>query len=199
MAEVREEVLNVALADLLARRGLMTIPEQIVKSTSGGRRLPDITVGDISGIRITIEGRFDGGKTVRAGLSKDAKARVEEGVSPLCLAVLYPSSLRATGGYAALRRSLEKASFSVRAFSETQDGEWMDAGVDGIAEILRASYELLVSEDVVWTAVEDLRTSIDFASGLIRSSPAAPVRLRRLLGIPEERRAAAESDEPEDE
>lgn len=195
--EVREEVLNVVLADLLSRRGLLSIPESILRSVTGrGRRLPDITVADLRGVRIVIEGRIgDGG--VRDSLFHDALRRVEQGISPICLAVLYPASLRTVESLTTLRRALERANFLVRVVSEGDEGDWADTSVDGLTDILRRSYELLVSEDVVAGAVESLSEAIESASQTIASSPATPARVRILLGLPEE--PAAEEDDDEDD
>jgi hypothetical protein len=55
MAKVdfREEVLNVALAELLEQRGMLSVPETIRKSIARKTRdLPDILVGDLLGIYI---------------------------------------------------------------------------------------------------------------------------------------------------
>jgi len=95
--DVREEVVNVALAELLEQRGLLSIPETIRRSVTkkGDRQLPDIIVAYLLGIRIVIEGRFDSGKASRESLFRDAKERVEQGISPVCLAALYPPELSA--------------------------------------------------------------------------------------------------------
>jgi hypothetical protein len=194
--QVREEVLNVVLADLLSRRGLLSIPESVRRSVTGrGHRLPDVTVADLRGVRIVIEGRIsDGG--VRDSLFRDALGRVEQGISPICLAVLYPASLRRVDSLASLRRALEHADLFVRVVFEGSEGDWVEATVDGLTDILRRSYELLVTEDVVVSAVESLNTAIESASETIASSPATPARIRTLLGIPEEP-AAQEQDEDE--
>jgi len=93
----REEVLNVALAELLEQRGMLSVPETIRKSIAKKTRdLPDILVGDLLGLRIVIEGRFNKGKQARDSLLKDAQQRVEDGISPVCLAVLYPEDLRSS-------------------------------------------------------------------------------------------------------
>src|SRR2546428_535943 len=55
-----------------------------------------------------------------------------------------------------------------------------------LADLLRRSYELLVSEDVVTAAVEDMDAAIEVASETMMASPATPSRLRALLGIPDE-------------
>jgi hypothetical protein len=194
--QVREEVLNVVLADLLSRHGLLSIPESIRRSVAGrGRKLPDVTVADLRGVRIVIEGRIgDGG--IRDSLFRDACERVEQGLSPICLAVLYPASLRTVDSLVGLRRALERADLLVRVVSERDEGDWVKTTVDGLTAILRRSYELLVSEDVVAAAVDSLNEAIESASQIISSSPATPARVRSLLGIPEEP-AAQEQDEDE--
>jgi hypothetical protein len=193
--EVREEVLNVVLADLLSRHGLLSVPESIRRSVTGrGRRLPDVTVADLRGVRIVIEGRIgDGG--VRDSLFRDALGRVEQGISPICLAVMYPAALRTIDSLANLRRALERADLHVRVVSEGDEGDWSETNVDGLTDLLRRSYELLVSEDVVAGAVDSLNEAIEAASQTIGSSPATPARVRILLGLPEESPTEEDADE----
>jgi hypothetical protein len=194
--QVREEVLNVVLADLLEKRGLLSVPESIRRSvTSRSRRLPDVTIADLRGVRIVIEGRIGNAPGVRDSLLQDATTRVEEGISPICLAVLYPPELRRVDSLARLRTALARAPLMARVISEGHEGDWAETTVDGLTEILRRSYELLVSEDVVVAAVEDLRAAIDVASEAIASAEAAPARLRTLLGIPEDSSAADDEEE----
>lgn len=199
--EVREEVINVLLADLLSERGLLSVPESIRRAVTGrGRRLPDITIADLWGVRIVIEGRIETELAVRDTLLRAATERVEEGISPICLAVLYPPDLRRIASLAALRRTLARTRLVVRVVSEGTDGDWAETTVDGLTDLLRRSYELLVREDVVTTAVQDLERAIEAASEIIAAAPATPARVRTLLGIPEEvgRPAKAEEDEEEE-
>jgi hypothetical protein len=202
MPEFREEVLNVLLAELLEQRGLLSLPETIRRAVTGRqRRLPDVMVADLHGVRIVIEGRLSG-RNVRDSLLTDARARVEEGIAPICLAVIYPRENREAANLPALRRALARAELQVRVVSEGGDGEWAAARVDDLSEILRVSYELLVSEDVVVRSVEQLAFAIDTASEAIAAVPAAPNRLRALLGIPEDAQPGAAPvpiDEAEDE
>jgi hypothetical protein len=196
---VREEVLNVVLADLLDARGLLSIPESIRTSASGkGRKLPDVTIADLWGVRIVIEGRIGKNATVRDSLLRDAKKRVEQGISPICLAVLYPPGLRNVESLTLLRKELARTTLLVRAVTEGSEGEWGEATVDGLADTLRRSYELLVSEDVVVGAVEEIENSLDITSEIIAASPAAAPRLRMILGIPAETEVGADDDEGED-
>lgn len=137
----REEVVNVALAELLEQRGMLSVPETIRKSIARKTRdLPDIIVADLLGIRMVIEGRFNGSRAAGASLLKDARERVEQGISPVCLAVLYPPELRSAESLPRLRLNLEKATLTIRVISENSDGEWADGTVDDIVETLRRSY-----------------------------------------------------------
>lgn len=122
---VREEVINVLIAELLEKRGLLSVPETIRKAVGAkGRKLPDITVADLLGIRMVIEGRFEVSGDTRQQLFKDAKSRVEEGISPICLALLYPTDARQTDTLPKLRVKLEKTGFHGRIISEAGDGQW---------------------------------------------------------------------------
>lgn len=192
----REEVVNVALAELLEQRGMVSVPETIRKSVARQTRdLPDIIVADLLGIRMVIEGRFNSGQPARASLLKDARGRVEQGVSPVCLAALYPPELRSADSLSRLRRNLERASLVIRVISENNDGEWADGTVDDIVETLRRSYELLVSEDVVVAAVMEIASGIETASNLFTRTQSLSDRFRKALGIPQD---ASGENEDED-
>jgi hypothetical protein len=198
MAKVnfREEVLNVALAELLERRGLLSVPETIRKSIARKTRdLPDILVGDLFGIRIVIEGRFDSGRPSRDSLLEDSRERVENGISPVCLAVLYPPELRSAESLPKLRKNIENATLGIRVISENGDGDWAEGTVDDIADALRRSYELLVSEDVVVNAVAEIEDAIETASDVFVHTPALTERFRRGLGIPADTDKETEEDE----
>lgn len=183
----REEVVNVALAELLEQRGMLSVPETIRKSIARRTRdLPDIIVADLLGIRMVIEGRFNSGRNSRDSLLKDSKERVEQGISPICLAVLYPPEQRSAESLPKLRRNLERATLEIRVISESSDGEWAVGTVDDIAETLRRSYELLVSEDVVVASVGEIASAIETSSALFARTETLKDRFRSVLGIPEE-------------
>ena len=185
--DFREEVINVALAELIEQRGMLSVPETIRKSIARKTRdLPDIIVADLLGIRMVIEGRFNSGRAASSSLLKDSRERVEQGISPVCLAVLYPPELRSADSLARLRRNLERATLTIRVVSENNDGEWAEGTVDDIVEALRRSYELLVSEDVVVAAVGEIASAIEIASDLFARTPTLCERLRKALGIPQE-------------
>ena len=194
---VREEAVNVVLAELLEKRGLLSIPETIRRSVNqkNDRQLPDIIVADLLGIRIVIEGRFDNGKSSRDSLLRDSRERVEQGISPVCLAALYPLDLRSTESIPQLRKKLEGATLEIRVVSENGDGDWSRGTVDDIADALRHSYELLISDDVVLSSVEEIEKAIEFSSELFVHSSGLKERFRQVLGIP----ASTDKQEATDE
>jgi hypothetical protein len=195
--QFREEVLNVELAKLLENRGLLSVPETIRTATTGrNRRLPDITIADLWGLRITLEGKLDTGAQARTQVTEQAQQRVEEGISPISVAVAYPPDLRRADGMPAIRRALGRATMMVRVVSEHDDGEWIEATVDGIADILRHAYDIVIGEDLVLRSVEDLSGSIEAVTQTIADHDASVERLRLLLGIPEDLRV---DDAAEDE
>lgn len=186
----REEVVNVALAELLEQRGMLSVPETIRRSIRRGTRyLPDIIVADLLGIRMVIEGRFNASHNSRESLLKDSKERVEQGISPVCLAVLYPPELRSAESLPELRQNLGMARLGIRVISENSDGDWMEGTVDDVAEALRRSYELLVAEDVVVASVGEIASAIETASALFERTTTLKDRFREALGIPEEAEA----------
>jgi hypothetical protein len=159
--------------------------------------MPDITLADLWGVRLIIEGRILDNQGDRETLFEDARRRVEQGLSPICLAVLYPPALRSGRSLPALKRALERSPLEVRVISEGDDGDWSPSNVDGVVEIVRRGYELLVREDVVTRAVVDLEAAIDVASDVISANPGTAERVADLLGIPEEPTVGRGADDRE--
>lgn len=181
----REEVLNVVLATLLDRRGLVSAPERI-KRTSYGKRLPDVTVVDYLGVRTTIEGRIADAQGVESSLDLDASRRVDEGISPMCIAVIYPANLRATSSFGELSEEMSSATLRIRIYTEGEVGSWSEATVDGLAEVLRRAYDSLIRQDILEAAVVELRASIEESSGGLLESKSAPEILREALDMPKQ-------------
>jgi len=178
----REEVLNVKLAELLSRSGLLSIPESIL-SEEAGRRLPDIVIGDYWGVRVVLEGRIADQANVQGTLEEDCLRRIEEGIAAIVIAVIYPPELRYSD-WAILEQTLRGATLRIKVFSEAGKGEWVDSDLDGLSAVLRRAYESLVLEDVVNAAVEELGQSIEVASRQLASFPGTAERLRDLLVMP---------------
>jgi hypothetical protein len=99
----------------------------------------------------------------------------------------------------ALKKALQKAHLQVRVISEGDDGAWNTSNVDGLVEIVRRGYELLVAEDIVVRAVEDLEAAIEKATETMIAGRGEAERLADLLGIPEQSNTTQEEDEEEEE
>jgi len=183
---LREEVLNIKLAELLSRSGLISVPESILSEVAG-RRLPDIAIGDYWGVRVVLEGRIADRANVQDTLERDCLKRIEEGIAAIAIGIIYPPNLRYSD-WATLEQTLRTTTLRIKVFSEAGRGEWTDSDIEGLSAILRRAYESLVHEDVVNAAVEELRQSIEVASRELSSSPGTAERLRDLLVIPRRQR-----------
>jgi len=179
---LREEVLNIKLAELLSRSGLLSVPESIL-SEGIGRRSPDITIGDYWGVRVVLEGRIADQANVHNTLEADCLRRIEEGIAAIAIGIIYPPELR-RAEWATLEQTLRKSTLRIKVFSEARIGEWVDSDLEGLSAVLRRAYESLVHEDIVNTAVEELRQSIEAASRDLSRSPGTAERLRNLLVMP---------------
>jgi len=178
----REEVLNVFLAILLSDRNILSVPESIRNVPAKGRRLPDITIAEYLGIRVIIEGRILESSNTEKTLVHDAFNRIKEGLSPVCIAVLYPASLRNVS-WNEIKTQLAHSNLRVKVITSTSEEEWYDTDVDGLAAILRRAYELLTKEDVVATTVEKLKDAIENSAICLSEVQSIPSRLRAILGI----------------
>jgi hypothetical protein len=95
------------LAQLLYKRGVISAPENIVKSNLGqGRRMPDVIVS-FNGLRTAIEGEVGDHADAHQLALASARQRVEEGIAHIGAAVVYPERLRKSDS-AALREMLAK-------------------------------------------------------------------------------------------
>lgn len=191
-SNMREEVLNVLLSQLLEDRKIISVPEEITVSAKGKRSMPDVTV-DLFGVRMVIEGRFDKNAGTRSSLEKDARQRVEDGISPVCLAVLYPASLSQAATNSVAKKALASNTLEVYAVSESGVNDWSATNVDGITDLLRRVYELLVSEDVVTSSVVEIENAIEVSSSKLIRHRATPSRLRVTLNIPENVQTVSEN------
>ena len=181
---LREEVLNVKLAELLSRSGLLSVPESILKR-SAGKRMPDITVGDYWGVRVILEGRIGNKSAIFRQLERDCERRIEEGLAAIVIAIIYPPELRHSE-WEQLEQDLQEKIFQIKVFSEAGAGIWSGSDFEGLSAVLRRAYETLVNEDVVSASVEELKESIELASRELSKSPGTAGRLRRILVLPSE-------------
>lgn len=189
----REEVLNVVLAQLLNKRGVVSAPEQITAIRKGARRLPDVVV-EFEGLRTIIEGKFDDAAEAEMTVLQQAMQRVEEGLAHIALAVTYPAGLRAVP-FERLKTALAKSSLEVHSCSEAGSQGPITVDVDGLEALLRRTFEQLVEENVVARAVESLEIGINVFSLAVRRNEATVLRFADVLGIGEEASEEIDVDE----
>lgn len=179
---VREEVVNVALADLLGSRGVISTPE-LRDVTKAKTRLPDVVVAHFQGLRVVLEGKIGSAKSTREKVLHQARLRVEEGLAHIAIAVIYPPAVAKAGSFREVRRSLEKSPIEVAICSEARTGEWIAGGVDELAEVLRRTFDELVEEDVVAESVRDIEHGVEAFSQVALRAPGSVGRCAVALGI----------------
>jgi hypothetical protein len=158
----RQEVVNVVLAQLLAKRGLLAAPEQVHHPVSTETMLPDVIV-DYHGLRMAIEAEFNihGSIADRNAYAK-AKERVDTGLAHIGLAVVYPAALQ-TASFASLPAALTRATLRYAIVTEVNAPEtqlnlfdakdftpaMVQGSVDDLVDMIHRSYSDLAREDTV--------------------------------------------------
>jgi hypothetical protein len=192
---LRQEVVNVVLAQLLERRGLIAVPEEIVAAISTGAsgpvRMPDVLV-DYQGLRTAIEAEFASTPNAEERAFDKAKERVDQNVAQIGVAVVYPARLR--NGFSRLPSELERARLSFTIVTEPVVNPSLFPGwspsfdkgnVNDLAEALRRAYEQLVRDETLQRAVAMMEAKIEAFLNAISAQPAATERLAVVLGLRE--------------
>jgi hypothetical protein len=193
----RQEVLNVVLAQLLQERGFVAAPEQVLRYGAGERRLPDVII-DFQGLRLAIEAEFDGDNAQEVAWDK-ARMRVEEAISHIGVAVVYPRRLQRLA-FDRLKSALERCSLQYAVVTEANEpgtqlvlfGEhtrgdiisrFSRGSIDDLGNAIRRSYEQLVRDETLDRAVALLETMIGGFMAALESQPATTDRIASTLGI----------------
>ena len=197
-ADYRQEVLNVILAQLLQDRGIVSVPEGIIKSIDNRRRMPDVLV-DFLGLRMMIEGEVSDQRDAEERALKSAQRRVEEGLAHIGLAVIYPEFLRSVP-FEQLKDTLADSPLKVAATSEAGISGLTSGNVEHLIDMLYKTYEQLTEEDVVAQAVAIIDAAVEKAAAVLRYSPAFPEAAAQILGIRELpiKKKKVEDDENDD-
>lgn len=179
MPGFREEVLNVALARLLRRRGLLSFPETIYKVSSKKRKLPDVLVS-FRGLRVVLEGKCDDHTSAEEVVFRDVQTKVDEGIGHIGIAIVYPAGLR-TLDFRDLEAHLERSDLRFRVYNENGESEWIQGKVDLLASLLTQVYQEMIREDVVTWGAGILSEAIEqTALAFLSVSAGAAVVLRVL-------------------
>ena len=87
--EFREEVLNVELARILEKQGLVSYPETRERTSTGKTVLPDVLVV-YQGLRTIIEGKLEDQPDAQDNVHRQAYKRVTDGLAHIAM----PFSIR---------------------------------------------------------------------------------------------------------
>jgi len=194
----RQEVLNVILAQLLQERGLVAAPEQILRSATGERDMPDVIV-DFRGLRLQLECEFAGRNTTEARQKsfEKAKERVETATAHIGVAVVYPARLKDVSfdrakrdlGTSTLEYSVVTEAVLIapgdqlRLFTPRPEPIFTRGTIDDLGDALRRCYEELVRDETLDRAVALLEEKINAFLEALRIQPATAVRIARVLGV----------------
>jgi hypothetical protein len=175
----REEVLNVVLAICLSSRGIEADPETILKR---GSARPDV-IALFRGLRCGIEGKVEDTNQAKSIVLRDARARINQGIAHLAIAVVYPTPLRSIV-FDGLQAALNSATleFSVLTDADSQEA-WHAGGINDIVAELRRAHDVIVQDDVLQQAVNTLNIGLAEVSSALMNNKSACDRLIRVLGI----------------
>ena len=219
---VRQEVLNVLLAQLLQERvperAMVVAPERILKDPFAARRMPDVLVAylDYQGLRLVIEGEIASrGAKVKAGRS--ALRRVEEGIAHIGMALIYPAQLRNLGrNVVELKKTLSETilEFGVVTESEVTQAQlafpdqpekqtefvrFARGNLNALLDELRRAYEQLAKDDVLERAAKALDNAIGTFLHTCNFQPATVARFAEILEIRELPKRKAKTGKEEEE
>ncbi len=167
MSRVRQEVLNVLIAQGLAERGVIAVPESILKSDTGGRKMPDVLV-EYQGLRLIIEGEIES-PTAQDKALASARKRVEDGVAHIGVAVVYPSTLR-DADFTTIKEDLLAAPLHIAVVTESVEEAFVQGDMSYLERALRTAFDHLVQEDVVAQAVAAIDAGVErFAREFVSS------------------------------
>lgn len=175
----REEVLNVVLATCLSSRGIEADPETILQR---GRSRPDV-IALFRGLRCGIEGKIADTTQAKILVLGDARARINQGIAHLAIAVVYPTALR-TVAFSRLQTELNLAVFEFSVLTDADGKEAWHAGrINEIVAELRRAHDVIVRDDVLTQSVNTLNIGLAEVSSALLNNKGACDRLIHVLGI----------------
>ena len=216
--EITEPTHNVGLAQLLRKRELQALGEVVVhRQTKGVGKKPDVLL-TVNGVKVIIEGKF-AASGIEAILEKQCIERIEDGLCEICIGVIYtkmqPTSLTTTmkevesmllkAKFQALVTYVAPTEFEQLSFDYVQSPMppgvkkmgWHEVDINQLADLVRASYTSVVSEDILGKAVESFATALQTAvEKLMTSSPpeVLAAKISATMEIPEAPREEREED-----
>ncbi len=179
----RQEVLNVMLAQILARHGVISAPEIILKAKPGmKRRMPDVLVSFL-GLRLVIEGEVEDAPKAEVRALNSARQRVEEGLAHIGVAVVYPAFLRKIEKFDQVQMELEDCQLRVAIVDESGETGFSPANAEQLPEMLNNTFDKLLQEDVVNRAAAILDEAVEKVAPAFAAIPGFAQEAARILGI----------------
>jgi hypothetical protein len=188
----REEVINTQLAILISTMGVTADAETIHVH---GEHRPDVLF-QMRGLRVIIEGKLEDTPNAQDVVLKDARKRVQNGLSHIAVAVVYPRPLRTTATTKIIPL-LQASKLKYRILTETDEGKtWFEGTPSALMESLRRAQEGLTKDDIVERTAKALHARLEVVANLWSGQPGACDRLSRILGItPPARETADQAQE----
>jgi hypothetical protein len=191
--KVREENLNVMLAELLTESGLKAVGEVIIR-----RKMPDVLI-DINGVRVIIEGKHVG---KRKELYENACGRIDNGLCDVVMMVEYVNlsfgkQIQIQMDQKGIKHALKMGTFNV-GFLTYVDRVGLDKWIPEIRKepefyenvdfqnlvgYLMITYDTLIKEAVLDKVIEKMEEKISsFSSRVIADAPNID-RLKEVLEL----------------
>jgi len=161
---LREENLNVMLAELLAEKGLKALGEVILRRR-GRRPEPDVLI-ELNRVRIVIEGKKPG---MWDALVQKCRERLDNNVCDLCVMVEYSDvkSDKMVPDQLEIKDALLKSRFNIGFLSfidmagldrwlavAPRPEQYKDVSFDDLLTYLMSAYSRTVSEDIIGPVIE---------------------------------------------
>lgn len=191
---IREENLNVTLAELLTEKGLKALGEVILRK-KGGRPEPDVLI-ELNGVRIIIEGKKLG---MWNTLVAQCQERLDNSVCDLCVMVEYVDvkTRKLVPDQSDIKDALLNGQFNIGFLSYIDRvglDKWIgvapkpegykDVGFDELLTYLMSAYSRVVREDIIGPVIQKMNEVLgEFAVKL--STTVDLERLKEVMELEE--------------
>ncbi len=176
---IREEAINTQLAILISKMGVTADAETIHVH---GKHRPDVLF-QMRGLRVIIEGKIEDTPNAEQVVLGDARKRIQNGLSHIAVAVVYPKPLR-NSATVDIANTLQGSLLKYRILTETDEGgTWYEGTPSALMEALRRAQEGLTKDDIVEKTARALNSRLQSVSDLWSGQSGACDRLSKILGI----------------
>ena len=146
--------------------------------------MPDVLI-EFNGLRLHIEGKVGDSQQAHEAALIAARARVNEGIAHIGVAVVYPASLRESRDLETEKNQLLESDIDIAVITEARETEFVPGRIDYVEQALRDAFSELVAEDVVTRAVAALDAGVEEFAAAISNEDGTIARIADVLGIRE--------------